>query len=280
MPASPLLHHHLVGPPDAPPLLLGPSLGTSTMVWEPQLPVLIHRFRVLRFDLPGHGGSPANLLRDPGPGRTTVDDLASLVLDLVDHHGWERFHYAGISLGGAIGAYLATRHPNRVESLSLVCSSAHFGPPEPWHERADGTAQGNRTPTGDQSEPLVRHPDLRRHPVRPTTAGQPRRCRPGRLRGMLRRPRHPGPAPRSGRDRRTHPRSRRLPRHCHPTGTCPGTREQRSACLLEDHRLRTPGCRAAAGAAGSARGARGQGLRRGATRLAHPSRVTRSTISD
>ncbi|MFI9820483.1 alpha/beta fold hydrolase [Streptomyces sp. NPDC052013] len=136
MPAPPLLHHHVTGPADAPPLVLGPSLGTSTAVWEPQLPSLTRRFRVLRFDLPGHGGSPSAVLPDPAPGRTTVGHLASLVLALADHHGWDRFHYAGISLGGAIGARLAARCPDRVASLALVCSSAHFGPADPWHERA------------------------------------------------------------------------------------------------------------------------------------------------
>ncbi|MGW6907497.1 alpha/beta fold hydrolase [Streptomyces sp. NPDC054940] len=58
------------------------------------------------------------------------------MLALADHHGWDRFHYAGVSLGGAIGAHLAVRCPDRVASLALVCSSAHFGAPEPWHERA------------------------------------------------------------------------------------------------------------------------------------------------
>lgn len=140
-----LLHHHVVGPADAPPLVLGPSLGTTGAVWEPHLPSLTRRFRVLRFDLPGHGRSRTGLLRDPVPGRTTVEDLASLVLDLADHQGWDRFHYAGISLGGAIGAHLAAHHHDRVASLALVCSSAHFGPARPWHERAalvrrEGTA--------------------------------------------------------------------------------------------------------------------------------------------
>ncbi|MGW1278723.1 alpha/beta fold hydrolase [Streptomyces tsukubensis] len=140
-----MLHHHLTGPADAPPLVLGPSLGTSTAVWAAALPALSRRFRVLRYDLPGHGGSPAGLLPSPEPGRTTVADLADLVLDLADHHGWDRFHYAGISLGGAVGARLAAHRPERIASLALVCSSAHFGPPEPWHERAalvrtEGTA--------------------------------------------------------------------------------------------------------------------------------------------
>ncbi|WP_258308681.1 alpha/beta fold hydrolase [Streptomyces sp. NWU339] len=153
MSAPSLLHHHVVGPADAPPLVLGPSLGTSKAVWEPQLSSLSRRFRVLRFDLPGHGGSRADLLRDAQPGRTTVEDLVSLVLDLADHHGWDRFHYAGISLGGAVGAHLAAHRPERVASLALICSSAHFGPAEPWYERADlvrlkGTAPLRETSPG------------------------------------------------------------------------------------------------------------------------------------
>lgn len=130
------LHHQAVGPDNAPLLLLGPSLGTSTAIWQTHLPALSRRYRVVSFDLPGHGGSPSTLLPAPEADGTTVEDLARLVLDLVDHHGRDRFHYAGISLGGAIGARLAVQHPDRVASLGLLCSSAHFGPPEPWWERA------------------------------------------------------------------------------------------------------------------------------------------------
>ncbi|MCQ0025599.1 alpha/beta fold hydrolase [Streptomyces somaliensis DSM 40738] len=101
--------------------------------WEPRCGPA---HSILRFDLPGHGGSRSAVLPDPVPGRTTVGHLASLVLALADHHGWGRFHYAGISLGGAIGAYLAVRYPGRVASLALVCSSAYFGPAGLWRERA------------------------------------------------------------------------------------------------------------------------------------------------
>lgn len=129
-------HHRLTGPPDAPLLVLGPSLGTSMAVWEPHLPALNRAYRVLRYDLPGHGGSPAALLPSTAPGDTTVDDLVAPVADLVESLGRDRFHYAGISLGGAVGARLAVRHPDRVASLALVCTSARFGPPGPWRERA------------------------------------------------------------------------------------------------------------------------------------------------
>ncbi|MFD8384743.1 4-carboxymuconolactone decarboxylase [Streptomyces sp. NPDC059679] len=129
-----LPHHFLDGHATAPPLILGPSIGTSLAVWEPQLPALARTHRVLRWDLPGHGRSPTGLL--PSDGSATVGGLAALVLRLADAQGWERFAYAGISIGGAVGLYLATHHPERVESLAVICSSARFGEPASWRERA------------------------------------------------------------------------------------------------------------------------------------------------
>jgi 3-oxoadipate enol-lactonase/4-carboxymuconolactone decarboxylase len=124
-----LLHYRLDGPEQGQPLILAPSLGTSTRLWDPQIPALARTFRVLRFDLPGHGHSPT--LR-----ASTLDDLAALVLDVANAEGMDTFHYAGVSIGGAIGATLAARHPGRLRSLAMICSSARFGDPEAWHERA------------------------------------------------------------------------------------------------------------------------------------------------
>ncbi|AJE80407.1 3-oxoadipate enol-lactonase [Streptomyces albus] len=138
------LHHRVDGPASAPPLLLGPSLGTSLAVWDPQVPALARSHRLVRWDLPGHGGSPAALLPDTENGDTEVAHLARLVLALADSLGIDRFAYAGISLGGAVGTWLAAHRPERLTSLALVCSSARFGEPEDWrgraiHVRAEGT---------------------------------------------------------------------------------------------------------------------------------------------
>ncbi|MDQ1034947.1 3-oxoadipate enol-lactonase/4-carboxymuconolactone decarboxylase [Streptomyces sp. V3I8] len=127
-----LLHHRLEGSAAAPPLLLGPSLGTSTALWDAVAPELSVSHRVVRWDLPGHGGSPARLI---GPG-AVVADLAALVLALADSLGIDRFSYAGVSLGGAVGLHLAVHHPERVEKLAVICSSAHFNGSKPWRERA------------------------------------------------------------------------------------------------------------------------------------------------
>jgi 3-oxoadipate enol-lactonase/4-carboxymuconolactone decarboxylase len=127
-----LLNHRAEGPTSAPPLLLGPSLGTSYALWDKVAPELSIGHRVVRWDLPGHGGSAADLI---GAG-ATVGDLAGLVLALADSLGIERFAYAGVSLGGAVGLHLAVHHPERVSSLAVICSSAHFNGSRPWEERA------------------------------------------------------------------------------------------------------------------------------------------------
>ncbi|MGW4171762.1 bifunctional 3-oxoadipate enol-lactonase/4-carboxymuconolactone decarboxylase PcaDC [Streptomyces chartreusis] len=127
-----LLDHRAEGPASAPPLLLGPSLGTSSALWDKVAPELSITHRVVRWELPGHGGSAADLI---GPG-ATVGDLAGLVVALADSLGIERFAYAGVSLGGAVGLHLAVHHPERVDSLAVICSSAHFNGAKPWEERA------------------------------------------------------------------------------------------------------------------------------------------------
>jgi 3-oxoadipate enol-lactonase/4-carboxymuconolactone decarboxylase len=127
-----LPHHRIEGPATAPPLLLGPSLGTSSALWDGVAPELSVTHRVIRWDLPGHGGSAADLI---APG-ATVADLAGLVLALADSLGVDRFAYAGVSLGGAVGLHLAVHHPERISSLAVICSSAHFNGPKPWQERA------------------------------------------------------------------------------------------------------------------------------------------------
>jgi len=124
------LHYELSGPEGAPVLVLGNSLGTTTALWEPQLPVLHEFFRVLRYDHRGHGGS------DPAPGPFSVDDLGDDVLELVDSLGVERFSYCGLSLGGMIGMWLAGHAPERVDRLALCCTTASFPAAQPWRDRA------------------------------------------------------------------------------------------------------------------------------------------------
>ena len=111
-------------------VVLGPSLGTTTALWDEVAAELAADHRVLRFDLPGHGASPV------ATGPFTVGDLADAVVDLVDSVGGGAFAYAGISLGGAVGVELALRVPDRVSSLVVVCAAAKIGTDDGWRSRA------------------------------------------------------------------------------------------------------------------------------------------------
>ncbi|GAA5026451.1 alpha/beta hydrolase [Microbacterium fluvii] len=119
-----------VGPDGAPLLVLGPSLGTSAILWETATPLLSERYRVTAWDLPGHGASA------PTADAFTVDELADAVAAGAAALGADSILYAGVSLGGATGLALALRHPQLVEAAVIVASGAQLGTPESWHERA------------------------------------------------------------------------------------------------------------------------------------------------
>jgi 3-oxoadipate enol-lactonase len=124
------------GPRDAPVLLLGSSLGTTHEMWQPQLALLEQRFRVVRFDHRGHGESPAP------PGPYTIGDLGRDVVALLDDLDVAQASYAGLSLGGMVGMWLAATVPDRVERLALLCTSANLASATAWHDRAAGVRAG------------------------------------------------------------------------------------------------------------------------------------------
>jgi 3-oxoadipate enol-lactonase len=124
------LHHETAGPGDAPVVLLGSSLGTTSAMWDAQVPALAERLRIVRFDHRGHGGSPAP------PGPYEIADLGADVLALMDRLGVQRAHYCGLSLGAMVGMWLAANAPDRVDRLVLICTSAHLSPASMWAQRA------------------------------------------------------------------------------------------------------------------------------------------------
>lgn len=126
----PTLNALVDGPHNAPVLVLGPSLGTDTGLFDAQAAEFAGSHRVVRYDLRGHGGS------EVVPGPCTVADLADDVLGLLDSLGVGRFSYAGVSIGGAVGLQLALRVPDRVERLAVLASAARFANAESYAERA------------------------------------------------------------------------------------------------------------------------------------------------
>lgn len=114
---------HRVVQGDGPAVVLLGSLGSTTVMWEPQLEAL-RGFRVVRIDLPGHGGSPV-------PDRPfTIDELAESVADLAG----EAASYCGLSFGGIVAICIAAN--SEVDRLVLACTKPSFPPPTQWEERA------------------------------------------------------------------------------------------------------------------------------------------------
>jgi 3-oxoadipate enol-lactonase len=131
------LHHVVDG--DGPVLLLGPSLGSTTAMWDPQIAALAERFRVVRYDHRGHGGSPV------GDGPCELADLGADVVALLDTLGVDRAHVAGLSLGGMVAMWLAVNAPERIDRLALCCTSAKLGPPQMWRDRAAAVRDAGST---------------------------------------------------------------------------------------------------------------------------------------
>jgi 3-oxoadipate enol-lactonase len=117
------------GPADAPVVVLSNSLGATRAMWDPQVPALAERYRVITYDTRGHGESPVPA------GPYTLDDLVDDLVALLDEVGAERADVAGLSLGGMTGMRLAAREPARVHRLALLCTSAFVGP-GPYGDRA------------------------------------------------------------------------------------------------------------------------------------------------
>jgi 3-oxoadipate enol-lactonase len=168
------LHHEVAGPVGAPTVLLGGSLGTTLEMWDPQMPALAERLRVVRFDARGHGRSPVP------DAPYEIADLGRDVLALMDALGIERAAYAGLSIGGMAGMWLGAHAPERIDRLALLCTSAHLPPASGWAERAAVVrAAGSTEPVADAvvarwlTEPFARaHPELRAE-LRAMLAAQP-----------------------------------------------------------------------------------------------------------
>ncbi|MGA1835941.1 alpha/beta fold hydrolase [Herbiconiux sp. 11R-BC] len=155
---------HLGGGPELPLLVLGPSLGTSTILWESTAPALAEHYRLLAWDLPGHGRSPA------ATTSFTVAELADAVVAAVDRASDASggpFFYAGVSLGGATGLELLLRHGERVRAAAIVASGAQLGEPQGWRERAEKVRAESTSsiiiPSAERwfaPQSMAAHPDL------------------------------------------------------------------------------------------------------------------------
>ena len=125
------MHYTLDGPASGPVVTLSHSLATDLSMWDPQLKPLSQRYRVLRYDTRGHGGTEAP------KGAYSLDLLAEDARQLLQALSIARTHWVGLSMGGMIGQTLALKAPEIFLSLSLCDTSSRI-PAEAkpmWDER-------------------------------------------------------------------------------------------------------------------------------------------------
>jgi 3-oxoadipate enol-lactonase len=103
------------GPDDGPILVLGHTLATSRAMWRRQVPHFAQRFRVISYDMRGHGESAA-------PDHPySLEMLSEDVIGVLDSLGIARpAIFLGISIGGMVGQALALRHPERFQAIILA----------------------------------------------------------------------------------------------------------------------------------------------------------------
>ena len=110
--------YRLDGPEDGPPLVLIHGLGLSSSLWQAHLPALCARYRVLNYDLFGHGQSR------PAERPLNLSVFADQIAGLLEETVMGPAHLVGFSIGGMINRRVAMDHPDLVRSL-VILNSPH-----------------------------------------------------------------------------------------------------------------------------------------------------------
>ena len=116
------INYRLEGPSGAPVVTLTHPLGVTLALWDAHVAALTKRFRVLRYDVRGHGGS------EIPPGPYTLEQMAGDLFELLDSLDITETHFVGVSMGGLIGMTAALEQPRRITSLVLCDTTACYGP--------------------------------------------------------------------------------------------------------------------------------------------------------
>lgn len=135
----------LHGPADAPVLVLIHGLGLTRATWDGFVPTLAQDYRVLTYDLAGHGESQRP------QEKPSLTLLSQQLVTLMDDLAIERASLAGFSLGGMINRRFAIDQPSRVASL-VILNSPHersLDAQRLVEERAAQTQEGGPAATID-----------------------------------------------------------------------------------------------------------------------------------
>ena len=161
---------------NGPPVLLLHGVGAASESYDAIVRQLDSRFRLLRYDLRGHGesGKPA--------GPYALADYIADAVALLDARGIQRAHMVGFSFGGMIAQAIAATHPQRVDALVLISSVAARSDEERTRIRARASTleSGGAASTIDAAlerwfTPAFReaHPEIVEQRIKLATANDP-----------------------------------------------------------------------------------------------------------
>lgn len=114
------IHYWLAGPDAAPLVVLTHGATIDHTMFDDLVPVLAQHYRVLTWDVPGHG------LSQPLPADFGMDRLVDDELALLDHLGKMAAVLVGQSMGGNLAQEIVFRHPERVAALVLIDCTDNF----------------------------------------------------------------------------------------------------------------------------------------------------------
>lgn len=115
------------GAANSPAVVLAHSLGATRAIWNPVAAALVaNGFRVIRYDLRGHGES------DVIKGPYSVADFGGDLLSVIVAAGLDRAHVVGLSVGGMAAMWLAANMPGRVDRLVLANTTPFIPAKERW----------------------------------------------------------------------------------------------------------------------------------------------------
>jgi 3-oxoadipate enol-lactonase len=121
-------------------ILLVHGIGGCTTEWYAWVPLLSHRYAVVRVDLRGWGKSSV----PPAGYQWSMDNFASDLKKFMDRLGIQKVHLVGAKLGGRIAIHFASHYPDRLHSLTLVTTPMELRNLGDTREQRPKTAEGKK----------------------------------------------------------------------------------------------------------------------------------------
>ena len=130
------MRYEFSGPESGPVLVFSHPLGTDLTMWDGQAADFGKKFRVLRYDKRGHGGSSSP------PGPYTIEQMGRDAIALLDYLKLDKVNYCGLSIGGQTGMWLGANAPERLNKLILSNTASKIGNDDGWNARIDAVKKG------------------------------------------------------------------------------------------------------------------------------------------